>query len=225
MQSNRLGIFVKSPVVGRVKTRLCPPLSPEQARDLYLAFLQDLISRIQSLRLAPTVFLAGEATRETSRLLADPARVEPQVGDTLGQRLHHAFGRLLRSPGDRAVIIGSDSPDLPAATLRRAFRKLKHRDVVLGPATDGGYYLIGLRAPAPALFDGIAWSGPEVLGQTVRAVERAGLTLSLLPVWYDVDDDASLHILESMCRARRLAGGVRLPRTERILETLARRDR
>jgi uncharacterized protein len=224
MPRNQLGIFVRSPAAGRVKTRLSPPLTPGQARRLYLSFLQDITGKIRRSKWAPVVFLDGDRTPEIDATFPSAWRIEPQAGKTLGDRLTAAFGRLLATPGDRAVVIGSDSPDLPIRTVKRAFQKLRHCDVVLGPATDGGYTLIGLRAPAPALFDGISWGEPTVFDETVRAAHRAGLTLSLVPMWYDVDDAASLRLLQAMCHARTIAGGERLPHVERVLDSFSRGD-
>lgn len=220
MIKNKLGIFVRAPLAGSVKTRLVPPLSPEQARDLYLSFLQDLIFRFHASRLRPTIFLAGEPGPELTAVLPPRWPVVAQRGESLGDRLEAAFASLLSEPGTRAAIIGSDSPDLPIGHVRRAFRLLKHRDAVLGPAFDGGYYLVGLSRPAPGLFRGIRWGGPHVLEDTVRAASAAQLTLSLTPPWYDVDDRASLHLLGALCRARRAARGERLPHTERMLAAI-----
>lgn len=217
MPRNRLGVFVRSPVAGEVKTRLNPVVSADQARDLYLAFLADLFTRLRESKHRPVVFLAGERTPGLDALLDPHWDVVAQADGSLGDRLAAAFAQLLRAPGDRAVIIGSDSPDLPLPYLKRAFQALKHRDVVLGPATDGGYYLIGLRQNAPALFRGIAWGTPVVLEQTLAAIEREQLSLALAPPWYDVDDPASLRFFATLVRARRLAGAGRLRSCERAL--------
>ena len=131
-----------------------------------------------------------------------------------------AFKHLLGVPGSRAVLIGSDSPDLPLIHIRHAFQRLKHRDVVLGPAMDGGYYLVGARAPEPSLFVDLPWGDPGVFARTVAAVRDAGRSLALLPPWYDVDDPSSLEFLRALCTARRLGGGTRLPRTERVLASI-----
>lgn len=205
------------PLVGQVKTRLMPPLSAEEACELYRAFLGDLFERIQQAKVSPTVFYAGEPADAFSTLLPRPWPLVAQSGHDLGARMAAAFNHLLAGHSDRAVIIGSDSPDLPLPFLRRAFQRLKHRDVVIGPALDGGYYLIGLRAPAPALFEGIVWGSDRVLSQTMEIIAREKLSLSTLPPWYDVDDVQSLELLRALCAARRLGGGVRLPRTERLL--------
>jgi len=215
--NNQLGIFARVPSAGSVKTRLFPALSPEGASELYRAFLGDLFERLQPVKAAHTVFYGGEPADDVRSLMPKSWALVPQTAGDLGARITAAFEHLLGRPGARGVLIGSDSPDLPLAHVRRAFQKLKHRDVVIGPTVDGGYYLIGLRAPAPRLFEGIAWGGPTVLAQTIDATEHAGLTLSLLQPWYDVDDAQSLELLRALCRARRLGGGVRLPRTERLL--------
>lgn len=222
MIRNKLGVFVKHPEPGTVKTRLVPPLSHEQAGVLYAAFLSDLFARLGRLRGADlTIFHDGGTPADYAAFLPAQANFDftLQRGDSLGERLEHAFATLLAG-GGRAAIIGSDSPDLPLRHIRRAFQKLKHKDVALGPASDGGYYLIGLRAPTPELFRGIPWSGPEVFAHTVRAIQAQGLSLALLPLWYDVDSAESLVMLRSMIRARRLAGGEPLPATQRALDSI-----
>jgi rSAM/selenodomain-associated transferase 1 len=209
--------MARAPAAGAVKTRLVPPLSPDGARDLYMAFLHDTAARFRRTKLRPEVFLSGDRTPDFDAWLPRGWPVRPQRGTTLGERLSAAFDALLDRPGARAVVVGSDSPDLPLIHIKRAFRLLKHRDVVLGPALDGGYYLVGLRAPAPELFVDIAWGTASVLADTVRAAEASGRSLALTPPWYDVDDAASLALLDALCRARRLAGGERLVHTERFL--------
>lgn len=221
MPKNRLGIFVRSPVAGEVKTRWAPVVAPVPARDLYLAFVADLVARLGTSKHRAVVFLSGERTPDLVSVLDSRWPIEPQSDGTLGDRLVAAFAHLLQGPGDRAVIIGSDSPDIPLPFLKRAFQALKHRDVVLGPAVDGGYYLIGLRSPAPRLFDGIHWGSPTVFDETLDAVERERMSLSVLPPWYDVDDPAALRFFASLQRARRLARGERLRYVERELTTLA----
>lgn len=221
-QAKRLGIFVRTPVPGTVKTRLVPPLSPEQARDLYAAFLQDLFRRVSRLKnTRVTVFHAGEAPEALAPFIPRGWALEPQRGADLGERLALAFERLLGTAG-RAVIIGSDSPDLPVQYIRRAFQRLKHKDVALGPATDGGYYLVGLRAAAPGLFEGVEWGGEAVFARTLDRVRELALSLSVLPLWYDVDDESSLRTLETLLAARRLERRDRLSATEAVLGRLRR---
>jgi len=178
------------------------------------------MKRLRDARHHPLVFRSGPPATGLDAALPAGCRQVEQEGDTLGERLRNAFDRLLVDAGDRAVIIGSDSPDIPLRHIKRAFTLLRRRDVVLGPAADGGYYLVGLRTPSPDLFEDVPWGGPTVFDRTVRAVERSGLSLSVLPLWYDVDDASSLGLLAALCRARRVSGGLRLPHTERVLDAL-----
>jgi len=204
-------------VAGEVKTRLLSEMSGEEARDLYSAFVTDLTARLATAGYRPTVFVAGEPAATPSSLFDPKWPVVPQVGGPLGHRLAVAFEHLLRVPGDRAIIIGTDSPDVPLAYLKRAFQRLKHRDVVLGPAMDGGYYLVGLRAPAAAIFANIAWGTSKVFVQTLDAIERERLSLALAGPWYDVDAADSLHFFASLERARAMAGAKPLAHSARVL--------
>lgn len=212
MPRNRLGLFVRSSLAGESNT------------PLNLAFLSDLCDRLRGSKHRPVVFLAGERTPDLDALLDPHWEVVAQVDGSLADRLTAAFAHLLRTPGDRAVIIGSDSPDLPLAYLKRAFQALKHRDVVLGPAVDGGCYLIGLRKTAPALFRGVAWGTSMVFEQALATIEREHLTLALAAPWYDVDDPASLRFFATLVRARRLAGTGRLRQSELAVATLSRTE-
>lgn len=220
----RLGIFVKTPVPGAVKTRLVPPLSPEDACALYRGFLADLFRRIHRLKgIRFTVFHAGDDLPALKPLVPDGWELVPQEGDDLGARLTSASAHLLKG-GGRAIIIGSDSPDLPIQYIRRAFQRLKHKDAALGPATDGGYYLVGLRAPAPGVFAGVSWGGETVLRETVDNIRNSGLSLHVLPVWYDVDTESSLRQLETMMAARAIEGRDRLVETEKALNQIRGRE-
>lgn len=219
MAGNKLGIFVRVPAVGTVKTRLWSALSPEAACDLYRAFLGDLFERLQHVKAAVTVFYGGDAPGELSSMLPRPWPLVAQSEGDLGVRMSAALRHLLSGPASRAVLIGSDSPDLPLPYLKRAFQRLKHSDVVIGPAMDGGYYLIGTRSAVPAIFEGVEWGSNRVLAQTIDAVAQQDLNASLLPPWYDVDDPQSLELLRALCAARRISGGVRLRRIEAWLSS------
>jgi rSAM/selenodomain-associated transferase 1 len=218
LHGKKLGIFCKVPVAGGVKTRLTPPLTPEQACALYEAFLGDLFGRLEKMKkTGTTVFYAGSEPGKITDLIPDRYGVLPQEGDSLGERLRHAFEALTGSGESAAVVIGSDSPDLPLQYIKRAFLKLKHKDVVLGPSSDGGYYLVGARSVHPGIFEDINWGSDRVFGQTVDRIRAGGLSLALLPVWYDVDTPPSLELLRSMIRARRIEGSGSLPKTEAVL--------
>lgn len=220
MHYNKLGIFAREPRPGEVKTRLAPPLSPESACNLYVAFLTDLFTRLRKIsKLRMSLFYAGGPPEQLSILAPKHASLVAQAQGSLGDRLAAAFDHLLKSDGP-AVVIGTDSPDIPVQYIKRAFTKLKHKDVVLGPAADGGYYLIGLRRSDPRVFENIRWSEPTVFAETLCAIESAGLSLATLPIWYDVDDEASLATLKSMVHARRLARRDRLHAIEAVLDNL-----
>lgn len=220
----KLGVFVKVPAAGRVKTRLVPPLDPDEASSLYFAFVADLLGRLEKLKKVDvTVFFDGQSPAPLAELAPARFHFVQQMDGDLGQRLEHAFAHLLDDGRSSAVVIGSDSPDLPLAFIKRAFQKLKHKPVALGPAADGGYYMIGLQAPRPELFRGPAWGTDRVFGQTLGIVRELGLQCSLLPLWYDVDDIHTLTLLHSMIVARRIERRDRLPRTERVIDGIVDR--
>jgi rSAM/selenodomain-associated transferase 1 len=217
----KLGIFINVPEEGAVKTRLIPPLSGSEACDLYRAFLEDLFQRIQKLKkLAITAFYSGADPSPLEEILPEGWTLTAQKGDTLGERLQHAFVDLLEEEGSYAVIIGSDSPDIPLLAIKRAYTKLKHKDVVLGPSADGGYYLVGLKKQIPQLFGSIPWSEDAVLRRTLEIVASLNMSLSLLPLWYDADTPKSLELLKTMMLAKRIERSGILHSTETALSKI-----
>jgi rSAM/selenodomain-associated transferase 1 len=210
-----IAVMAKAPRPGQVKTRLVPPLTPEEATALNAAFLRDITATIASVgRDLPTAgFVAyapagGEALFEgklaprTGLVLADGSVPMPAGVSGIGRSLIHAMRSLLGCGFEGVCLINSDSPTLPAAILAQAVAALADgRQVVLGPAEDGGYYLIGVPATlaprAEALFRDIPWSTPGVTAATLDRAAAVPLAVLSLPAWYDVDDAASL---------RRLAG-------------------
>ena len=197
--SSALAIFAKAPVAGQVKTRLCPPLSGEDATRLYECFLLDTVARACSLADVHVFVAITPADTELvfRALLPFPVRYIPQRGATLGEREANVFAELLHQGFSRVVIIGSDIPTMPVAHLRDAFTLLASpdTDVVLGPSEDGGYYLIGARALHPELFENITWSTSVVLEQTQHQACCAGLRMAQVPSWYDVDEHDDLRKL------------------------------
>lgn len=156
---------------------------------------------------------APPSARPCFAAAADGARLVPQLRGGFGARLERALVAGLRR-GQRVVLIGADSPTLPPAIVRRAFARLARADVVIGPATDGGYYLIGTRTRLPRpLFRRMPWSTPRVAEETRSRAETAGLRVAVLPAWYDVDDAAGLR--------RLLADGAGLRRARATRATLA----
>jgi hypothetical protein len=183
--------FFKAPREGAVKTRLCPPLHAAQACALHRAFAQDLLARCATL--AADVVLSTDDP--TDAFVAELARrhgvpIRPQPPGDLGERMADVVAALAPDH-EGVVLVGADCPTLPAGHLDEALERAGDGPVI-GPAADGGYLLIGLPRPAPELFSGLRWGGPDVLAETLRRAENAGLALRLLPPWYDVDTGEDL---------------------------------
>ena len=195
-----LAIVAKAPRAGDVKTRLCPPLSHVEAAALSAAFLEDTVDLVRGCSGARGAFVFTPADREPyfAGLAPEFLRVAQQ-GPDLGARLQHAFAALFATGATAVIALGADTPTLPIAAIAEALRRLADEqvDVVLGPSDDGGYYLIGLRCPQPSLFESIAWSTPAVCAQTMAAASAAGLTVAVLPAWFDVDTAADLERLDA----------------------------
>jgi len=185
--SDRLVLFARFPEPGKVKTRLAEAVGGTEACRLYSAFLEDLLSRFPDATVAvdPPDALGKFRDRFGDR------RLVAQTGRDLGARLAACVESSLAA-GERVCIIGTDLPHLPTDIVARAYQALEDRDVVLGPAADGGYYLIALRRSAP-LFEGIAWSTDRVLAQTLDRARETGLSVAMLEQRSDVDtiDDLS----------------------------------
>lgn len=194
-----VAIMVKQPLAGSVKTRLCPPLRPEQAADLYRCFLVDKLAQVRRAASAARylAYTPPEAEGFFRELAGEGFSLIPQKGEGLGPRLAGLAARLLAGGHPAVVIIDSDTPSLPDRFLAEAVSLLRgeQADAVFGPAEDGGYYLVGLRRPAPTLFEGIAWSTASVLDQTLSRLAATDLTVRLVPAWYDVDTGPDLERL------------------------------
>jgi rSAM/selenodomain-associated transferase 1 len=190
-------MFVKSPVEGSVKSRLLPAFDQTFIRQLYESFVIDLIDTLkQSGRHFRIAFTPADQEKEIARLFGNHDLI-PQVGADLGERMKNVFDRCFSDQYATVVIIGSDIPDLPARIFIEALAVLEQKDVVIGPAADGGYYLIGFRKEAflASVFEGIAWSTGTVFPETMIRLNRAGKTVYQLPVWRDVDTPEDLRDL------------------------------
>jgi len=195
---NALLVVAKRPAAGQTKTRLCPPLSGESAAGLYECFLRDTLDIMRAVPSVQrtVVYLPDEARGYFTDLAPDMTLIL-QEGETLGERLDHLLTHVLANGADRAVVMNSDSPTLPATFVEDAFNRLHSADVVLGPSRDGGYYLIGMARPHPRLLREVPMSTPSVLTDTLALAVDMGLTVSLLPEWYDVDTVAELDHLHA----------------------------
>ncbi|MDH5428200.1 MAG: TIGR04282 family arsenosugar biosynthesis glycosyltransferase [Nitrospirota bacterium] len=222
--STALIVFAKAPVVGQVKTRLCPPLTPDEAASLHGSLVLDLLERCQSLQGCDRI-LAGAPTPDHPFFGAMKTRFKipiwEQVGEDLGVRMSHAFQSALGSPYQSAIIIGTDIPGITAPLMTTACKSLHDHDLVLGPTVDGGYYLIGLRSPVPELFAGIPWSTETVCSLTQEKAQALGLSVKMLPMLRDLDtiEDLQVFIQES----KYLKSQTFSVRTKNVLQELEKR--
>lgn len=186
-------VFAKEPVPGRVKTRLCPPLSAAESAAVYAKSLQETILRLQEGFGTPLLAVAGDP----AYFLATYPQVPfiSQQGVDLGERMAYALAQMFARGARKAVIVGSDTPDLPLQIVADALTALDHADAVVAPAADGGYVLIGARERTPDLFCDVDWSTPEVLAQTRARAQKAGIRLAEVAGWEDLDDLGSLRRL------------------------------
>lgn len=228
----------KAPISGQSKTRLCPPLTPEEAAALSACFIADVAASVAEAALAEgargyAMITPAGAEAAFAGLLPYDIAILPQRGAGLSARLIHASRDLLAAGHVAVCFINADGPTLPPDLLAMAVAALQEpgEKAVLVPAIDGGYALIGLRREEPALFTDVAWSTSQVLAQTLVRAARLGLPVCLLPPWYDVDDAAGLELL---CQelfgtaAFRLADAVRpapASRTRAFLARLLKDDR
>ena len=218
-----LVVFAKAPVVGQVKTRLIGALTPGQATELYVCFLQDTFAtmeEVQTEREQLSLVLCYTPADDLEAFEAadlDRCLLLAQRGRDLGERLHHCCADLLAAGFHSIVILGADTPTLPDEIVIEAFERLtEHGAIVIGPATDGGYYLIGLNQLYLKLFAQIDWSSEVVMTQTQARAAELKLKLSLLPEWNDVDTPADLITLQ-----QQIASGEAAPhKTSKYLKKL-----
>lgn len=201
-----LVVMAKVPSAGRVKTRLVPPLTHAQAAEMGACLLRDTLAKAQLVAqknnaVAVWCYAPPDVAPETLAEFAPAgfAHYLPQRGATLGARLKHAVADIYALGYETVCFIGADSPTVPEEFLASALAQLQNggERVVIGPAEDGGYYLIGFRGQQVQLFDGIAWSTDAVFRQTLVRAEALRLPVNLLPVWYDVDNADGLRRLAS----------------------------
>jgi len=222
--SAALIIFAKAPVEGYVKTRLCPPLTPDEAASLHGSLVLDLLEKCKSLQSCDRI-LAGAPTPEHPFFGAMKARfnipIWGQVGPDLGSRMAHAFKLALGSPYQSVIIIGTDIPGITVSLISTALKNLQNHDIVVGPTVDGGYYLIGLRSPVPELFEQIPWSTDQVLSLTKEKAQSLRLSVKVLPMLRDLDtmEDLQDFIKESKDPKNQVFSS----RTKNVLQELEKR--
>jgi uncharacterized protein len=199
-------LFVKYPTKGQVKHRLAANLAEEIVLELYRAFVKDTLSTLQHIETNLLICISpGYAQKKFQNWLGENYTFVPQKGKDLGERMKNSFGSAFQHGFRRVVLIGSDSPDLPKTFLHNALAELQNHDIVLGPSSDGGYYLIGFQNSTfePSIFDGIHWSSPTVFQETIENIKKTNHGLSLLPMWSDVD---TIDDLKNLVRRNRNTG-------------------
>ena len=199
-------VFAKEPEPGRVKTRLCPPLTPDEAAELYTAFVEDTCALVRKHALRDdrvVLYAPGGAGPVLSRIAAEHGlETASQDGADLGARMANAMGAELARGAKSVLLLGTDSPQVRPAHLRLVQEQLgMGQEVVIGPALDGGYWCVGAFGRVPDLFEGIPWSTREVLAATLERGAANGTRISLGAWYYDVDDAATLRLLAAQVAA------------------------
>ena len=208
MQTVAVGIVCKTPAAGFSKTRLSPPLRPEECAVLSACFIRDLAETVHAASLdgqaTPYAVYTPAGSEDALRtLLPAGFRLLLQCDGDLGTRLLAAMAALLGAGHAGAILVNADSPTLPPSILQAAVEAVLREDaMVLGPATDGGYTLIGLSRPHGRIFADIPWSTPDVYRLTIKRAEEIGLPVVNVPLWYDVDDEETLRVLEAELAGR-----------------------
>lgn len=190
MDDRCLLFFVKNPKQGKVKSRLAMAVGDEVARDLYKNFVRDILSTLDKGRFPLyCCFHPEDALSDITKIIGGNHQYLAQRGEDLGERMAHCFYQAFSRGFNRVALIGSDSPDLPADIIDKAFSSLEKVDAVIGPAFDGGYYLIGFTKVSftPEVFSGIAWGTETVLQKTLGILKNHKRTVHHLPSWGDID--------------------------------------
>lgn len=237
MKTVGISIICKTPEPGKSKTRLSPPLSPEQCASISECFIRDLARNIQALCekrgfTGYAVYTPVGSEEKLRRLIPDEFGLIPQCAGDLGARLLQGTRDILAKGHDAAFILSSDSPTLPMDVLEDAIDKLFAQDcVVLGPAIDGGYTFIGLTHPHARLFQDIPWSTDQVHRLTLERAGEISLPVFNASEWYDVDEASTLELLQSELRGDALPSGLAghppmaAPATQAYLHKLQRSAR
>ncbi|MEO5720132.1 MAG: TIGR04282 family arsenosugar biosynthesis glycosyltransferase [Chthoniobacterales bacterium] len=225
-----LAVMTKAPRAGQVKTRLTPPLTPEEAAALNICFLRDTTAALsETVQVGGAkgigVFTPAGAEGTFADILPTDFELVLQRGQAFGERLMAAAEDLFQIGFQSLCLIDSDSPTVPRAAYRMAVKWLSEPEdrIVLGPSDDGGYYLIGMNRRHARLFTEIDWSTERVLEQTLQRAKEIGVAVELLPTWYDVDDRATLRRLCDELLAGRKSGDP-APETSAFLEKLIEKE-
>jgi rSAM/selenodomain-associated transferase 1 len=210
VRSIAVGIICKTPIAGQSKTRLSPALTPNESAALSACFIRDLAATIETLTATEdetgyAVYTPVGSEASLQSLLPPSFRLLAQSSGDFGARLFAATVDLLSAGHSAALLVSSDNPTLPLSILRDAVHALRRSDsLVLGPALDGGYTLVGLSQPCARVFADIPWSTPQVYRLTLERAGEIGLPVVNVPQWYDVDDEYTLQLLQAELAGQRL---------------------
>jgi rSAM/selenodomain-associated transferase 1 len=224
--------MTKAPRPGQVKTRLIPPFTAAEAAALNRCFLHDTMNSIslaaKDLARGIAVYTPVDAKGDYAGIVPTGFDLIPQRGESLGERVIFAMEDLFRLGFASVCLINSDSPTVPARVFTEAASVLAQpgETLVLGPSSDGGYYLVGLNKPTPKIFADIAWSTDRVLDQTIARARQMNLKIHQLLTWYDVDDRKTLRLLceEFFSPHEGATAGYAAPATRDYLEALLKRE-
>ena len=196
-KDNAVILFARDPILGQVKTRLRPSLDDETILKLYTCFVEDSLEKIRQVGNVECFvgIFPDNHSGFFEKIENFGMSLFVQRGKDLGDKMRQAFVDRFAEGYKKVVIIGSDSPSLPVSYINKALASDK--DLVLGPSTDGGYYLIAMSGKVSEVFSGVAWGTKNVLDETLEKIKGTGVSLELLPVWYDVDSPDDLKFLKT----------------------------
>ena len=214
-------LFARDLILGQVKTRLSSSFDDETILRLYTCFVEDSLEKIRQVDNADC--FVGISPSNISGFFNgiedSDTRLFIQQGKDLGDKMRQAFVDRFSDGYKKVVIIGSDSPSLPVSYINQTLTSDK--DFILGPSIDGGYYLIAMTGKVSEVFDGIAWGTEQVLDETLNRVKKAGVSLELLPVWYDVDFPEDLKFLKTHLELITQSGLCEVGKTKKILDEIS----
>lgn len=194
VNKDHLIVFVKNPVLGKVKTRLAKGIGEEKALEVYLQLLEITRQVTAQVECTRNVFYSSEI--EDDDWSNTDFQKYLQQGVSLGERMKNAFAKVFEFGAEKVLIIGSDCPKISPKIINQAFEELDRKDVVIGPAKDGGYYLLGMKKPLSFLFENKEWSTDSVFEDTVLDIIENRLSYSRLETLSDVDNIYDLHLLD-----------------------------
>lgn len=199
MAKEHLIVFLKAPRPGAVKTRIARTAGAERACCIYRELVETVLRKLNPLKEVELCFAPDDASSEIQPWLHPGWTARPQGEGDLGARLTRAFASTFANGAERVVIIGSDCPEVKTADIRTAWKELQTHDLVVGPAVDGGYWLIGLRTPGADLFRDINWSSDQVLAQTLAQARKQALRSQVLRILTDIDteEDWNAYVSEN----------------------------